>query len=658
MSAGSNIFGRIRASSRIGPDYDQEGHLVEVETRDDELQQQRFAEIIDLLVAAGYFRARIKGLSPFDKVVGGMTWCISICNFDVDVDLLFQENSTIGQKISLTEKIVAVLPKMKCSHRIEPHQVQGLDFKSIFPVIQWLVKKVVETRAEMGDHIRAFSISQFDKHQKASLGGDEEQQEIKTKESLNSLGAAYRPSRKYKRQDKSDLKTEESKVSSTLLEYGKRSGLMKSMKTDEELKEGKQEQTGKKKQTGDLQEEISAAFSKVTVKDSSSLEVDEEEEIRIQEEKKLRQLMGGMSEIKGRDVEGKLSARAVGSIIGMQSEEMQNIAAEYAEKRAELARRVKTEKVEVMTPLEKHEKKASMLRTKIEESRQRISEVEEIHTKLAEEARTAKEELSTASDFKERLAEKMHEFDEMESQADTEVLQRIKDLIILNEKLKKQEQDFKEKCRDEAAKLKEDIAKLEKGLESDDVQEDENLEMVEKQLNADNEKLSKIRSVLAAKNRKVAMLTRKIDEIPTRAELTQYQKRFVELYNQIAATQLETKQFYTMYNTLDDKKLYLKKQVDLLDSIYDNFDAARSSPENMTQYMRQFEKIVEGVKSNKMKVEKKREAEKMHRDKLKDQYLELIEQQRLYVKTIHAFQEECRKNEILVEKLQSLGLDV
>ncbi|XP_039257784.2 coiled-coil domain-containing protein 93-like [Styela clava] len=658
MSAGSNIFGRIRASSRIGPDYDQEGHLVEVETRDDELQQQRFAEIIDLLVAAGYFRARIKGLSPFDKVVGGMTWCISICNFDVDVDLLFQENSTIGQKISLTEKIVAVLPKMKCPHRIEPHQVQGLDFKSIFPVIQWLVKKVVETRAEMGDHIRAFSISQFDKHQKASLGGDEEQQEIKTKESLNSLGEAYRPSRKYKRQDKSDLKTEESKVSSTLLEYGKRSGLMKSMKTDEELKEGKQEQTGKKKQTGDLQEEISAAFTKVTVKDSSSLEVDEEEEIRIQEEKKLRQLMGGMSEIKGRDVEGKLSARAVGSIIGMQSEEMQNIAAEYAEKRAELARRVKTEKVEVMTPLEKHEKKASMLRTKIEESRQRISEVEEIHTKLAEEARTAKEELSTASDFKERLAEKMHEFDEMESQADTEVMQRIKDLIILNEKLKKQEQDFKEKCRDEAAKLKEDIAKLEKGLESDDVQEDENLEMVEKQLNADNEKLSKIRSVLAAKNRKVAMLTRKIDEIPTRAELTQYQKRFVELYNQIAATQLETKQFYTMYNTLDDKKLYLKKQVDLLDSIYDNFDAARSSPENMTQYMRQFEKIVEGVKSNKMKVEKKREAEKMHRDKLKDQYLELIEQQRLYVKTIHAFQEECRKNEILVEKLQSLGLDV
>lgn len=28
-----------------------------------------------------------------------MTWCLQLANFDVDVDLLFQENSTIGQKM-------------------------------------------------------------------------------------------------------------------------------------------------------------------------------------------------------------------------------------------------------------------------------------------------------------------------------------------------------------------------------------------------------------------------------------------------------------------------------------------------------------------------------------------------------------------------------
>lgn len=73
--------------------------LIQVEVREDKEQVVKLQDIIDILVAAGYFRARIKGLAPFDKIVGGMTWCIRHCNVDVDVDLLFQENSTIGQKM-------------------------------------------------------------------------------------------------------------------------------------------------------------------------------------------------------------------------------------------------------------------------------------------------------------------------------------------------------------------------------------------------------------------------------------------------------------------------------------------------------------------------------------------------------------------------------
>lgn len=36
----------------------------------------------------------------------------------------------------------------------------------------------------------------------------------------------------------------------------------------------------------------------------------------------------------------------------------------------------------------------------------------------------------------------------------------------------------------------------------------------------------------ARRNREIAVLQRKIDEVPSRAELTQYQKRFIELYSQ------------------------------------------------------------------------------------------------------------------------------
>lgn len=47
---------------------DDDAGVSQVETREDEEQSVKLAEILELLLAAGYFRARIKGLSPFDKV--------------------------------------------------------------------------------------------------------------------------------------------------------------------------------------------------------------------------------------------------------------------------------------------------------------------------------------------------------------------------------------------------------------------------------------------------------------------------------------------------------------------------------------------------------------------------------------------------------------
>ncbi|EDS33901.1 fidipidine [Culex quinquefasciatus] len=42
----------------------------------------------------------------------------------------------------------------------------------------------------------------------------------------------------------------------------------------------------------------------------------------------------------------------------------------------------------------------------------------------------------------------------------------------------------------------------------------------------------------------------------------------------VSAKHRETKQFYTLYNTLDDTKLYLEKEMSLLNSIYENYGNA------------------------------------------------------------------------------------
>ena len=53
---------------------------------------------------------------------------------------------------------ILVLPRMKCPHELQPHQIQGLDCIKIFPVVQWLVKKAMERREEMAQYIRLIKL--------------------------------------------------------------------------------------------------------------------------------------------------------------------------------------------------------------------------------------------------------------------------------------------------------------------------------------------------------------------------------------------------------------------------------------------------------------------------------------------------------------------
>lgn len=92
-------FSKIIPNVKLATRLDADGNEVDVEIREDSEGAQHRKMIFDLLMSAGYFRVMIRNLSDFDKIVGGMSWCIEACDFDVEVDLLFHENLTIGQKM-------------------------------------------------------------------------------------------------------------------------------------------------------------------------------------------------------------------------------------------------------------------------------------------------------------------------------------------------------------------------------------------------------------------------------------------------------------------------------------------------------------------------------------------------------------------------------
>jgi hypothetical protein len=182
-------------------------------------QRSKYEEIIEILLGAGYFRARINTLSEFDKVVGGLCWCIVSSGEVVDVDILFQENSTIGQKIALSEAIVKTLRKMGCPAPLQPHQIQGgvggSDYPAIHLVMVWLVKKYFERRGEREEQLRAYSTFQFSKNYSLPL-------ELEGREMSDSFAKILnrnKATRLYRRKETAG-ESEETRVRSCLLEYG------------------------------------------------------------------------------------------------------------------------------------------------------------------------------------------------------------------------------------------------------------------------------------------------------------------------------------------------------------------------------------------------------------------------------------------------------
>ncbi|XP_045476300.1 coiled-coil domain-containing protein 93 [Harmonia axyridis] len=552
----------------------------EADIREDEEQSEKLQEIIDLLVAAGYFRARIKNLSPFDKVVGGMTWCIEFCNIEVDVDLLFQENSTIGQKIALTEKIVAVLPQIHCPHPIEPHQIQGLDFIHIFPVIQWLLKRSMEYRKDVSKFCYSYALNQFEKNFYPNHGLTDKQQQLL--HNIKMVNEVYKPHRVFKKKSIVPYKDLNSKVQITLLEYGYRSDISQ---TRDNIEENPNFQE-------DVINHMMDNLGQITQDTSDYDEIAEEDREKISEH---------YNNLK-KDFENATSPSGE-----------ENQVSNLMEKKEDITKNLK---------------KSLLNQSKIKESIEKIKEsIREIKLEQCNINEAIK---SLATD--ENNSEKSN---------------AVEELLLHGDNLEKQRQEFEEHCKKESHSLTTSIEKI----ETKSASADSKCEELDHRIEDEHEKLKVLRLQVAKKNRAISTLQRRIDEIPSRPELSQYQKRFIELYNQISAKHKETKQYYSLYNTLEDTRQYMKKELSLLNSVIDNYPEAMRSKEGKEEFLQQFSNILEGIKQSKLKLEQRLLQEKKKRDEMSDSLHGYIELNRKYANAIKELKMEFQKNEEIIKNI-------
>lgn len=156
----------------------------------------------------------------------------------------------------------------------------------------------------------------------------------------------------------------------------------------------------------------------------------------------------------------------------------------------------------------------------------------------------------------------------------------------------------------------------------------------------------------------IAVLQRKIDEVPTRTELVQYEKRFTELYEQVEQKLADTRKAFAVYNTLRDTYEYMNKEMSLLSSIHESFLKIAQKKQTSKEYKQwlvdSIKKSVSAVVESKNIESDRLKKETEKRDALLQQYNKLVSEQRAYFKAVKEFQEEMQTNEKLVKTLKKL----
>ncbi|XP_063828103.1 coiled-coil domain-containing protein 93 [Ostrinia nubilalis] len=579
-----NIFTRSKPLMNIYSTVDHEGK--EVEVREDAEQLVKWHEISDALVAAGYYRAQLQGLSAFDKIVGGLSWCIELCDIDVDISLLFEENLTIGKKIALTEKIVKILPSMKCPYIIEPHQIQGLDFINIFPLIQWLIKYSSEFREAKEDELRKFAVMQYEKSHIFESDRALFLQKEKMLRNLANIQNMYKPCRVRKRKGGMPV-NELEQVNATLSEYDQR--MLMHVTTNKE---------DTKKDEGldflyDYEKTLADPSAITTETDRFDKDLDNNQDTA--DTKKHYAVL--QSELTG-EVSKELE----------RSEKVK-----YSEDADRLTKAINAMEKEIDVYKRDHENRMDAARKQYSDM---VSKLKKITCKLMNADDSSDKNVK---EFYKSLKELAHE--------------RIELLQIIQHR-EKEHKRLQEELRaaQDPANIPEDQPLTPEELKEFKQREDKLKSF-----------MASMRLELAKLNREVLRYNTAVDEVPGTAELLQYEKRFMELYNQVASKHRETKQYYIFYNTLYEVKLYTSKELSLLNSILDNYDEAMSSARKREEFMTQFESIVDWVNQTVKKVEEKYRIEKERKTNLHSEYSRLLEIQRQYAAALKKLAEERQK---------------
>ena len=138
-----------------------------------------------------------------------------------------------------------------------------------------------------------------------------------------------------------------------------------------------------------------------------------------------------------------------------------------------------------------------------------------------------------------------------------------------------------------------------------------------------------------------------MEVVPSRGELLQYERRFIELYDLVSSKIEEFRKYFAQYNTLEQTLSFVTKEISLLKSIQEGYVKASQNSAAKESLRDSVANILKNLSQSKDKLASELDVEVKKVNALIDTKSKLLEQQREYARIVKEFQDMCQLNEKL-----------
>ncbi|XP_076881371.1 uncharacterized protein LOC143529472 [Bidens hawaiensis] len=244
----------------------------------------------------------------------------------------------------------------------------------------------------------------------------------------------------------------------------------------------------------------------------------------------------------------------------------------------------------------------------------------------------------------ETLKNKMHDLiTEADKAGATDNVHRLLSHLETLKVLEKQEAEVESNFSEEYSKLQFEVNELEEMIQSNE-HGGSSAECVDRLLTNAVDRLNSAKMALASKLREITSLKRQRDDIPTQAELIQYERRLSELNVHIQGKLRQTRKYYATYNALLEIKELMLKETSLLNSLSSQFHDALNTPAGRATLTSSMDGISKSIQQKLQNVQASLQSEQKACEALKKKHAAANSEKRRCYSLLKAFQEECTRN--------------